>query len=720
MTTTKACLGSSILGIAIGLSWGTLALTAQTAASGAAATSGAASAASAAWKQQGIIYLGHSLNARMHPVPIQAVHLGVGFWTERRRVTTERSLPTMLELLEGHGTVDNFRRLTGVRKVPRRGPLYTDSDLYKWMEAASWAIASNETSETGKAKFRRQLESLIADVVAAQEPSGYLNTYFVGDRAKLRFKDLTRSHEDYCLGHLIQAALAYYRATGSRALLDPAIKFADYVVDNFGPGKRPFVTGHPELEMALVELYRTTGDARYLDFVRYLYSGAEQRRLKLKDADMRYMFSGRPFTSHNELEGHAVRALYASSGATDYLTEAGDPAFRHTLDLLWADLTTHKMYITGGVGAHAANEGFGEPYDLPNLDAYAETCAGIANVMWNFRLLALTGDAGYADVLERALFNGVNSGMSLNGTLYCYRNPLASSGDKLRNPWYDTDCCPPNIERLFESLPGYFYATARDGVYVNLYGNSELDWKLESGAPVRVTQSTNYPWNGDVRITVEPSHTANFTMYLRWPAWAPNAQALVNGQIIPPGAAKPGSYYAITRTWHPGDTIAFTLAEPSVLMSANPHLADDFGRVALQRGPIVYAVEQIDQVSAALGDVFMRTNGSLSPEWRRDMLGGITIIRASALLAEKSTWSEPLYQPLAAAAARGKRPTTLTFIPYYTVGNREPNAMEVWVPLSRADGGGQAFNIAPGRPPRESVETPKELASRVAWSAGSR
>src|SRR5581483_2399181 len=425
-----------------------------------------------------------------------------------------------------------FRRLDGHPNLPRKGPVYTDSDLYKWIEAASWALASNETSGADKEKLHGDIESLISHIVAAQEPSGYLNTYYVGDKAKLRFTELTRSHEDYCLGHLIQAAIAYYRATGSRALLDPAIRFADYVVDNFGPTKRPFVTGHPELEMALVELYRTTGQAKYLEFTRYLFSGVERDRLKLKDSDIRYMFSGKPFTSRTEFEGHAVRALYAASGATDYFAEAGDPPYKKTLDLLWTDLTMRKMYITGGVGARAGSEGFGDAYDLPSEQAYAETCAAVANVMWNFRLLMLTGDARYADVLERALYNGVNSGMSLSGTLYCYRNPLASSGEKLRNPWYDTTCCPPNIERLFESLPGYFYALGRDGVYVNLYHNSELDSHLEDGTGLKITQATNYPWSGDIKLSVNPEHNSEFTVYIRWPAWAASADIQVNGQPV--------------------------------------------------------------------------------------------------------------------------------------------------------------------------------------------
>ncbi|HMJ62724.1 MAG TPA: beta-L-arabinofuranosidase domain-containing protein [Bryobacteraceae bacterium] len=635
------------------------------------------------WKQQGILYLDRALNARLHTVPIQAVRLGDGFWSARRKVTTERSLPTLLDLLEEHGVVDNFRRLAGRTDLARKGPLYTDSDLYKWIEAASWALASNETSDADKQKLRGDIESLTTHILAAQEPSGYLNTYYVGDKTRFRFTELSRSHEDYCLGHLLQAGIAYYRATGSRRLLDAGIRFADYIVEEFGPAKRPFVTGHPELEMALIELCRTTGQTKYLDFARYLFSGVEKDRLKLKDADMRYMFSGKPFVSHTEFEGHAVRALYAASGATDYFTEAGDPAFKRTLDLLWTDLTTRKMYITGGVGSRSGGESFGDPYELPSEQAYAETCAAIANVMWNFRMLTLTGDARYADVLERALYNGVNSGMSLSGNLYCYRNPLASSGERLRNPWYDTTCCPPNIERLFESLPGYFYALSRDGVYVNLYHNSDLDWHLEDGTGIKIAQTTNYPWNGDVKMSIDPAHSASFTVYLRWPAWAASADVLVNGQPVAAGVAKRGSYIALSRTWNPGDSVSLSLPMQPVAMAANPRLTDTYGRVAMQRGPLVYALEQMDQAGIALGDIFIRPGGTIAAEPRRDLLGGVTVLKISGQAAERSISEEPLYQPLTAMMNRAKRLVTLTFIPYYAIGNREPNPMEVWVPVTR-------------------------------------
>ena len=637
------------------------------------------------WRDQGILYLNKSLNARLHPVPIQAVRLGEGFWSGRRRATTERSLPTLLAELEAHGVVDNFRRLAGRPDLQRKGRPATDADLYKWMEAAAWALASNETAAADKATLRGDLESLITHIAAAQDPTGYLDTYFVGDKAHLRFTDLVHSHEDFCLGHLLQAGIAYYRATGSRRLLDIGARYADYVVENFGPGKRPFITGHPELEMALVELYRTNGQAKYLEFTRYLFSGAERDRLKLKDAEIRYMFSGRPFTSRTELEGHAVRALYATSGATDYYMESGDPAYKRTLELLWKDLTLRKMYITGGVGSRASGESFGDPYELPSESAYAETCGAIANVMWNFRLLMMTGDARYADVLERTLYNGVNVGMSLGGNQYCYRNPLASSGEKLRNPWYDVTCCPPNIERVFESLPGYLYSTSRDGVYINLYHPSELDWRLEDGIGLKLSQTTDYPWAGSVRLRVNPSKPADFTLYVRKPGWADAVTLSVNGApvVIPnvPGA----SFLPITRKWQPGDVVALDLPMPAIPTVANPRLADTYGRLAIERGPLVYALEQIDQNGAALGDLFVRSGTPISIEPKKDLLNGVTLLKSGGQVAEKSLGDESLYQPLAAAAGRAKRPVALTFIPYYATGNREPSPMEIWVPMTRVD-----------------------------------
>lgn len=356
------------------------------------------------WRDQGVIYLDHSPHAVMHPVPVRAVKLGGGFWQDRRRVNVERSIPTMLDLMEAHGIVDNFRRLSTKKDASRRGPLYTDSDLYKWMEAVAFVLQSGDDP-----KLRAKFDEIAAIIAAAQEPNGYLNTNYVGDKVPLRFTEMYRSHELYCLGHLLQAAIAYYRATGDRKLLDTGIRFVDYLVADFGPSKRPLLTGHPELEMSLVELYRTTGNRAYLNLAGYLLSGVETERLKLTPSQTKYLFSGIPFTSRTVFEGHAVRAMYASSGATDYYLESGDTAYRKTLDTLWDDLTNRKMYITGGVGSRSDGEAFGDAYELPNSQAYTESCAAIGNMMWNFRMLAVTANSRYADIMERALYNGINS-----------------------------------------------------------------------------------------------------------------------------------------------------------------------------------------------------------------------------------------------------------------------------------------------------------------------
>ncbi|MGB9606307.1 MAG: glycoside hydrolase family 127 protein, partial [Bryobacteraceae bacterium] len=358
------------------------------------------------WRDQGILHLERSPHARLRNVPVRAFAMGEGFWSARRKANVERSIPTLLQLLEEHGVVDNFRRLSGRKNVPRRGPLYTDSDLYKWMEAVAFVLQSGDHPGLC-ATFDR----LAGEILAAQEPSGYLNTYYVEERRNLRFKEMHRGHELYCLGHLLQAGIAYYRATGNRTLLDGGIKFVNYLAENFGRNKDPLLTGHPCLEMALVELYRTTRDGRHLELAGYLLEG-DGERLKLTASQLVYLFSGKPFTSRSKLEGHAVRAMYACCGAADYFMETGRADYARTLETLWQDLVRGKIYITGGVGSRAQGEAFGEPYELPNRLAYTESCAAIGNMMWNWRLLAARGEARFADVLERALYNGVNSGMS--------------------------------------------------------------------------------------------------------------------------------------------------------------------------------------------------------------------------------------------------------------------------------------------------------------------
>jgi hypothetical protein len=629
----------------------------------------AAQRPAAEWRSQGILHVDDSPHAKLKSVPVRAVRMGEGFWAPRMRVNVERSIPTMLQLLEEHGVVDNFRRLSGRKEAPRRGPLYTDSDVYKWIEAAAFVLQSGDRPE-----LRAQIDRLVDEIVAAQEQSGYLNTHYVDDRAGLRFAEMQRGHELYCLGHMLQAAIAYGRAGGSRKLLDAGIKFVNYLAEEFGPTKRPLLTGHPEFELAVIELYRITRDPRHLELARYLLSGVERERLKLRDSEIRYMFSGKPFTERGQLEGHAVRAMYAASGATDYYLETGDTAYWKTLERLWRDMVTTKMYLTGGVGSRAQGEAFGEPYELPNRQAYTESCAAIGNLMWNWRLLAATGEARFADVIERALYNGVNSGMSLDGTLYCYRNPLELGLEKIRNPWYDTACCPPNLERILASLGGYMYSTSPEGVYVHLYHSSALDWK-----GLRLEQRTKYPWEGAVAVGVSPEQPREFTVFLRVPAWSPGATVAVNGQPWK-GAIRAGEYLPVRRRWQAGDRVLLTLEVKPRLTAANPRVSETVGRVAVEAGPLVYAAEQVDQPGVpSLFDAALIPGARPRAAWRPDLLGGVVLIEHQGVVYDKSLTEEPLYQALAAAGARRSRPVTLNLIPYYAFANRELTEMQVWL-----------------------------------------
>jgi hypothetical protein len=624
-----------------------------------------------------VVDTSHSPYAVLHPVPIQAVKLeAASFWGKRRAVALEKSMPSMFDELEQHGTLDNFRRLTGKSTAPRQGPLYTDSDIYKWLEAAAFFLTGEDHPD-----LRRKVDMAIDVIGAAQEPSGYLNTYWVGEREKQRFTEMYRSHEFYCLGHLLQAGIALQRANGNRKLLDIGIRYANFVLATFGPDKKPALTGHPELEMALIELARLTGDKRYVEFAGYLLSGVETQRLHLTEQQTTYMFSGVPFTSRTEFVGHAVRAMYAACGATDYYAETGDPQYRRTLDRLWRDEVTHKMYITGGVGSRASGEAFGDPFELPNAQAYTESCAAIASYMWNWRMLAVEGESRFADVMERALYNGINSGMSLDGTLYCYRNPLESRGEKIRNPFYDTDCCPPNIERTMGALPGYFYSTGAKGLYVNLYGSNTLDWHLENGTGLRVSETTSYPWQGTVEFTVDSGSPAEFSLFLRIPEWSGDTRLTVNGTAA---ITRAGQYAEIHRAWKHGDRVALTLDTHTRLTQSNALVRENAGRVAVKRGPLVYCLERGDQpLTAGLFDDSLLVDGQarFTETFHPDLLDGVLTLEHKGLTAAKPLEDDPLYRDFSLAGAELGNPVTLTFIPYYAWANRGQQEMEVWVPV---------------------------------------
>lgn len=649
-----------------------------------------AAAPDAGWKDAGVIDLSRSPYAKLKTVPVRAVDIQEGFWSKRRATNVQSSIPSMQDELIEHGRMNNFLRLEGKSTAKQIGPVYSDSDIYKWAEAVGFALQSGERPE-----LRTSLDSMIRDVVAAQEPSGYLDTYYQDDRKPLRmlYDTQTTGHELYCLGHMLQGAIAVYRATGDRTLLDAGIRCVDdFLLPNYGPepNQKGIVAGHPEIEMALVELYRTTGKRAYMDLAGYILHGDE--RIPLRPQQITYMFCGIPFTSRTHLEGHAVRAMYACCGATDYYLETGDSAYWKTLNALWDDLNEHQLYVTGGVGAREAGEAFGDSYELPNARAYGESCAAIGVMMWNWRMLAASGDARFTDVIERSLYNGINSGMSLDGRTYCYRNPLAfdphgNAADRhapegnIRNTWYDTTCCPPNLERTFASLPGYFYSTSEDGVYVHLYDNSVIHWRLHDGTAFGLAQETRYPWEGDVKLTVTPEQPSEFTLYVRIPGWSRNSRVRVNG--APVVDARPGAYLPIRRRWQSGDTVDLSFDMSPRLLKANAAVNEDRGRIAFQRGPIVFCMEHLDQPDAAesgsLVGYVAQPEGTTAAHFESGLLDGVLVLEHPGTIVRDPTETS-LYYSASSTEKRTETATKLRLIPYYAWANRTPSAMQVWIP----------------------------------------
>jgi DUF1680 family protein len=477
---------------------------------------------------------------------------------------------------------------------------------------------------------------------------------------------------------MIQAGIAWFRASGKRDLMDAGIRYVRYLQQRFGPGKEPLFDGHPEIELALAELYRTTGDRSFLEFAGYLLESDPRLQGRITPRDQIYTFTGKPFTARTQMEGHAVRAGYAASGAADYYLETGAAAYRETLERLWRDLAGSKVYITGGIGSRQSGEAFGEAFELPNQLAYTESCAAIANFFWNWRMLAATGEARFADMMERALYNGINSGLSLDGRLYCYRNPLELTGnpnDRIRNPWYETTCCPPNLQRVLASLPGYLFGVTDSGVAVHFYHAAELNWKLSGGTPLRITQQTDYPAGGVVRLAVEPGREAEFEVALRIPAWSRETAVLVNG--IAERGVEPGTYHRIRRRWKPGDQVELRLDLRIRHTLADPRVRDNVGKTAVERGPVVYCLEGLDQPDGAEASSLALDLREPAPAAETAVaLGGLPVIRHRALRAA----SDPggLYAPR--AGKRGWKPAEARLIPYFAFANRGFTPMQVWIP----------------------------------------
>jgi DUF1680 family protein len=602
---------------------------------------------------------------KLTAVPFTDVRIDDEFWAPRLDTVRDKTLPHNLKFCERTGRLSNFAKAGGLIEGEFRGIYFNDSDVYKVLEGAAYSLASHPDKE-----LDRQVDEIIAWIGSAQEENGYLNSYYTLAEPDKKWTNLRNKHELYCAGHLFEAAVAHYRATGKRTLLDVACRFADHIDAIFGPDKRHGVPGHEEIELALVKLWRVTGEERYLKLAEFFLDERGRARGRRLYGD--YCQDHKPLEEQSEICGHAVRAMYLYSGVADVAAITGDKAYIDAMERIWRDVVFRKMYITGGIGPSASNEGFTVAYDLPNDSAYAETCASIGMVLWNHRLNLLHGEARFADIVERVLYNGMLSGLSFDGEKFFYVNPLASQGKHHRKPWYNCACCPTNVARFMPTVGGYVYAHSDDAIYLNLYVAGEGTVRLKDSS-VELTQQTRYPWDGIVKISVEPAVSATFDICLRIPAWCEGARLKVNGEMLSKLEIQNG-YAGINRKWTRGDLIELDLPMPIERIEAHPSVKANTGRVALQRGPIVYCLEAVDN-GGRVRQLAVPRDAKLTSEHRPGLLGGVTVIKGSAVVASVKDWDDTLYR-----AASQSRPVDFVAVPYYAWDNREPGEMVVWIP----------------------------------------
>jgi len=609
-----------------------------------------------------IIDTSNSAYSKLHPVSVSSVKLTNGLLADRLRVVKEVTIPTQYELLEQTQRINNFRRASGKVQGDYFGFFFNDTDVYKWIEAVSFSLMTERDEN-----LERLVDEVIEEIRLAQDEDGYLDTFFTFEKKKDRWTNLKDMHELYCAGHLIQAGIAYYRATGKRSLLDIAIRFADHIDSVFGPGKREGTSGHPEIEMALVELFRETKNYKYLNLAKFFI---DERGKGLVGGDL-YHIDHKPFRELDEIVGHAVRSLYLNCGATDLYLEIGDQEILNALERLWHNFTERKMYITGGAGARHEGEAFGEEYELPNETAYAETCASIANMMWNYRMLHVSPEGRFADMMELVLYNGLLSGISLDGEYYFYVNPLSDNGKHRRQKWFACACCPPNIARLIASLPGYIYSKSFDGIWVHLYTSNlaKISW---NGKIIEFEVNTQYPWDGLVEFNINTD--GEYSLYLRIPNWCKKYSIYVNDtQIFP---TKLNGYVKIEREWKKKDVLKLDLSMEIQLIESHPKVLDNTGRIAIKRGPIVYCLEQVDN-SFNICDLEIPTDTILTSNFE-PILGGVVVVRGKGKLVDRNIWKKNLYLPVKEVSSK-MSDVEFKAIPYYAWANREQGPMQVWI-----------------------------------------
>lgn len=617
---------------------------------------------------------GGGTRGRLEPVPFERVKLEDSFWKPKvetnRRVTVEACLAKCEET----GRIANFARCGGLEPGPHQGLLFNDSDVYKVIEGAAYTLAT-----TPDEALEARLDTLIDKIAAAQQPDGYLNTYYTMVEPAQRWKNIAHGHELYCAGHLVEAAVAYEAATGKRKLLDVALRLVDHIDATFGPGKKLDPPGHEELELALVKLWRRTQDPRHLALARFFVDqrGSAQGRERFGD----YAQDHLPIREQREIVGHAVRAMYLYSGVADVAGITGDAELWSALDAIWHDVVDTKMYVTGGIGSSASNEGITHSFDLPNETAYCETCAQIGMALWNQRMFLATGEGRFADIVELELFNGFLSGVSASGDRFFYTNPLASAGDRARVPWFDCSCCPSNVVRFLPAIGERIYAHRGDELFVSQYVGSDAVIPL-AGQNVRVSQRTEYPFDGVVRMQLDPEQETEFELRLRVPQWCDGKfEVAVAGEEDAGSTALVDGFFCVRRRWKQGDSLVLRMEMPPRRVYADPRVEANRGRVAIQRGPVVYCAEGVDNSGGALALVLPKSADlAVIPTAAR---GEPVRIAADAQVLVERRFDAVRTEPRHA-----------TLVPYYSWGNRGTSDMVTWFPesaeLARAPGGPSA------------------------------
>ncbi|MFI0848908.1 glycoside hydrolase family 127 protein [Mesorhizobium sp. IMUNJ 23232] len=626
---------------------------------------------------------------RYVPVDHAKVDFAGGFWESWTETVRKVTVPSQHRRLDEEGFLEvldfHLPPAPLVRPIQPSGlsmQHFFDSDFGKWIEAASYTLKSHPDPA-----LEAKIDAIVEKLASGQMRDGYLNSWFIRREPEKRWTNLRDLHEMYSMGHLLEGAVAHFEATGKRRFLEMMIRAVDHIIDTFGPepGKLRGYDAHEEIEIALVKLYRVTGDERHLGLARFFvdergrqpsyYDDEARRRGKdPKDyifEDYSYSQAHMPVREQTRVVGHAVRAMYLFSAMADVAAETGDRTLLSACDRLFDNLTGRQLYVTGGLGPTQANEGFTREYDLPNATAYAETCAAVALAFWGHRMAQIDLDGRFTDHVELALFNGALSGISRDGEHYFYENVLESHGGNRRWKWHYCPCCPTNIARLIASLGSYFYTTRANELAVHLYGANTTEAVL-GDTVVKLAQETNYPWGGDVRLSLSPAAPKRFALRLRIPGWCRTASLSMNGETVPLEVGK--GYATVIREWRAGDEVCISFDMPVERLYANPEVGEDAGRVALKRGPVVYCVEETD-TGFAPQKLRLPADAPLAATFEPELLGGAATLAGEAKKAVEAGWSAALYR----TAPPDLEPVAFKAIPYHLWANRAPGGMLVWL-----------------------------------------